>query len=278
VTFCCGSAETLGSIQAPVPETTSETDCDDPTALDLAQVLLVQAQVCAGGQLDLCAEPGSTTFGCVGEGAQTVVAQSRISIEPRGEQPNAHPSIDALTLSGAEWGEGILEVTGCLDEDCSNRRCEEGECPSGQTCSDGRCREEILVGLGPSATEPYLDDCDDDQSCDGESDCGRNLFCVEGRCRRLEKPLVSFFATAGLFDPGRDELDEDGDGRPDGQEAQTSWSPPILDTCAAPDDPCSFGVCDPDLGRCLGEVTFWLVARDGRGGQSWLERSVLLVP
>ena len=94
----------------------------------------------------------------------------------------------------------------------------------------------------------------------------------------MEEPIVAFFATGGSLDPGRDTTDDDADGRPDRETVETTWWPPILDECTAEGDPCSFGRCDPEAGRCAGEVTLWAVLRDGRRGQSWLERTIRVVP
>jgi len=90
--------------------------------------------------------------------------------------------------------------------------------------------------------------------------------------------VTAFYATGGAFNPGRVVLDTTGNRRPDDEVFQTLWLPPVMDECAAADDPCSFGVCDPAQGRCVGDISFWVVIRDGRGGQSWIERTVRIVP
>ena len=46
-----------------------------------------------------------------------------------------------------------------------------------------------------------------------DSDCGSNFVCHEESCRRIENPVTAFYATDGLFTPGRVVLDTDGDGR-----------------------------------------------------------------
>ena len=94
----------------------------------------------------------------------------------------------------------------------------------------------------------------------------------------IEEPVVAFFATGGSLQPGRVVLDTTGDGRPNESRFVTHWLPPALEPCEQPGDPCSFGVCDPLYRLCLGEVSMWVVARDGRGGQDWIERLVRVVP
>lgn len=278
-TFCCGGEE-LSTIETIVPELDSPPrSCDDPTAVDLAQLIQIQVQVCAGGEIDLCIEPGANSFGCVGEGADSAVAQSRQFIEETPAYPNERPEIAELTLDGAAWPEEGLELRGCLEEGCRDRRCSTDEdCEAGQRCSSSRCREVLALTLGEGCEETYLEACEEPTPCAADDDCETSHVCVEGSCLRIEQPLVSFFATAGSLSPGRALADEDADGRPDLDVLETTWTPPVLEPCAAADDPCAFGTCDPAVGRCTGEVELWAVLRDGRRGQSWAARTIRLVP
>jgi hypothetical protein len=190
-TFCCG--EDVDRVETVVPEADAEPrDCADPTAIDLARVLQVQAQVCAGGEIDLCPEPGSLSFGCVGQGADSVVAQSRLFIMEETEWPNARPVVAGLELDGSGWGEETREVRGCREEDCLDRACDGPDgCGAGQDCASGLCREVVELTLGEGALERYLEPCDSPASCEADSDCEAGWGCGEdGRCLAGPRPLL----------------------------------------------------------------------------------------
>lgn len=281
VTVCCGTRN-VRRIQLEVPPelTPPPPDCSPDTSINTDVIYQVQAQICAGGRIDLCPDPEALTFACEGEGAASATATSRIEVVADPAEANLAPAVHQPIFSLSAWEEGeVIEVRGCVDGDCSDRRCDgTGDCESGQICWGSLCREEIILGMGEGATEVYLNPCDEPESCQEDSDCPMQRVCQDGLCHRIEVPFTGFFATAGWINPARDLLDEDGDGRPDQDRVYTTWLPPPLDACGESDAPCTFGRCDPESGRCTGEVDFWVVVRDGRGGQDWIERTLRIVP
>lgn len=281
ITICCGT-QGAESIQVTVPPELEvpPDDCSPDTSIDISAVLQVQVQVCAGGRINLCPDDlDSLSFGCDGEGAETVTAISRINVAATQEDANQDPQITESLWNGSEWPMEAIEVRGCVEGSCADRACSaDGDCNSGQVCSESRCREELTITLDEWAQEPYLDFCDQPQTCEQHSQCPTHRYCHEGLCHRIENPVTAFFATDGAFTPGRVVLDTTGDGRPNDENFVTTWLPPQLDACTAEGDPCTFGNCDPALGYCTGDVPVWVVIRDGRGGQDWIERTIRVVP
>lgn len=298
VALCCGDA-TAGRFELTVPEDIEipEPGCGQEASVDMTQVLQVQAQVCVGGRIDLCnPDVGSLSFPCVGEGAEGVTAISRLRLAGSPDEANAGPRIETPVWGRLEspdiaaWSDaGPLEIAGCLDDGCAERACgTQADCLSfdaasgtrlgATSCLEGRCREEFSVGLSPTAQETYLKPCDEARACATDADCPAPFVCDGGGiCRRIENPVVAFFADGGSFMPGRAVLDTNADGRPDRSRFRTRWLPPVLEECVADAD-CVPGACDLDAGRCVREVSFWAVARDGRGGQDWIERELRVVP
>lgn len=299
VALCCGDAN-AGRFELTLPEDIEipEPGCGQDASVDMGQVLQVQAQVCVGGRIDLCnPDMNSLSFPCVGEGAEGVTALSRIRLAAPDDEANLGPQIETPVWGRLEspdiapWGgEGPLEIAGCRDEACAERACStQDDCagfdassPSRQgatSCLDGLCREEFSVGLSPEAQETYLKTCDEATPCASDADCAAPFVCdgAVGVCRRIENPVVAFFANGGAFLPGRAVLDTDADGRPDRSRFKTRWLPPVLEECVVDAD-CAPGSCDLDAGRCTRDVSFWVVARDGRGGQDWIERTIRVVP
>jgi hypothetical protein len=281
VTVCCGTRNT-DRIELDVPADLEvlPPDCSPDTSINTGTVFQIQAQVCAGGRIDLCPDGGSLAFGCDGEGATTASATSRVTVVADPSEANIAPVVENPIFSLRAWDEGSRrEVRGCLEENCGDRSCDRNaDCPSGQLCKESRCREEVIHGMGEGASEVYLDPCDEPDPCESDDDCPRRRVCREGLCYRIESPFTGFFTTEGSILPARDILDDDGDGRPDHDLVYTTWLPPVLDECSAPGDPCGFGTCDPEAGRCTGEVDFWVVIRDGRGGQDWIQRTLRIIP
>jgi hypothetical protein len=307
VALCCGDAGTRRFEFAVPPDIEiPEPGCGQDASVDMSQVLQVQAQVCVGGRIDLCnPDVGSLSFPCVGEGAEGVTAISRVRLARATDEANAGPTIETPVWGRLEspdiapWGgDAPLEVAGCLDDACAQRACStQADCATfdaastlrrgATSCLDGLCREEFSVGLSPEGQETYSRTCDAVASCASDADCATPLVCdcgpsgacdaAGGTCRRIENPVVAFFANGGAFVPGRAVLDTDGDGRPDVSRFKTRWLPPVLDECVVDRD-CAPGTCDLDAGRCARDVSFWVVARDGRGGQDWIERTVRVVP
>jgi hypothetical protein len=279
--FCCGTRG-LDRIEVEVPadQELPDPDCSGESAINTSLVYQVHAQVCAGGRIDLCPDPEALVFGCTGEGAESATATSRVSIVSDPAQANVAPVVLEPTFDLEAWGDGVArDVRGCVDDGCADRVCDTGlDCVGGQVCAGSRCREEIALRMGDGAIETYLDPCDEPSPCETDSDCRTSRVCRDGLCRRIESPFAGYFATAGKIESARDVLDDDGDGRPDRGLVYTRWLPPALDECSADGDPCSFGRCDPAAGRCTGDVTFWIVVRDGRGGQDWIERTLHIVP
>jgi hypothetical protein len=307
VAICCGDAgATRFEVTVPPDISASEATCDQDVSIDMTQVLQVQAQICVGGQIDLChPDVDSLSFPCTGEGSETVAAISRVRIGADPADANHGPTIETPLWGRLEstaiepWGaEPPLEIAGCLDEDCTDRECDSQEDCRGfderspgrlgaTSCHEGRCKEEFSVALSPEAQETYLRPCDPEEPCESDDDCPASFVCDcghdgpcdegEGSCRRIENPVVAFFADGGAFAPGRSVLDTDGDGRPDRSRFRTRWLPPVLEECSIDAD-CAPGACDLDAGRCARDVSLWVVARDGRGGQEWVERSLRVVP
>ncbi len=279
--FCCGRRG-LDRIDLLVPSDLEppEPNCELDSALNASLVYQVQVQVCAGGRIDLCPDPGALTFGCVGDGAQSVTATSRIDVLTDPSARNTAPIVESPTFSLEAWdADRVFEVSGCHGGDCTNRECAtSADCVGGQICSGSLCREEVAHRLGDGAVEAYLEVCDEPGSCESDADCPARRVCRDGLCHRIESPFAGYFATAGSINPARDILDNDGDGRPDQELVYSRWLPPVLDECGSADDPCTFGVCDPAAGWCVGDVMFWVVVRDGRGGQDWIERTLRIVP
>jgi hypothetical protein len=313
----CGGADARSfDVTVPSDVETAQPTCGGDTSLNFSQILQVQAQVCVGGRIDLCdLDPTSLSFGCDGDGAETVTAISRVNVASEAETANHGPSVREPLWGRYEstdvvpWGDGeTIVVEGCLDSDCETRACslqsdcsricDGTSCPTSgffdvesrsrigvtddrtrgaTTCYEGRCREDFSVALTSEAQETYLRACDESPACETDAECDSNFVCDAGSCRRIENPVTAFYATDGLFTPGRVVLDTDGDGRPNADRFRTRWLPPVLDECSNDDD-CYLGQCDAGTGRCTREVSLWIVARDGRGGQDWIERSVLVVP
>lgn len=294
LTFCCGD-ESLSQISITVPDDpVPGEDCDAETSIDVSPILQIQAQICIGGQIDFCdVDPLSLSFGCVGEGAETVVVSSRVQIAAEESTPNEAPTIEELTLGRLPedddeqpppepilWTEDVVQaIQGCQGNKCASRQCREtGQCQANQICDDGLCREVFSLTMGGGAQETYERSCEELASCEIDTDCAAAQVCEDGLCRRIENPVAAFYATAGAFTPGRVVLDTTGNGRPDDDRFTTRWLPPTLDPCETEDDLCSFGRCDPTLRLCTGDVSMWIVARDGRGGQTWVERTMRIVP
>lgn len=316
ISLCCGGAE-AGQFNVTVPEAIEvpPPTCGGETSIDTSQVLQVQAQVCVGGRINLCdLDINSLSFGCEGEGAESVTALSRVQIAHDPAEANLGPVVERATWGRWQstevvgWSEEtVVEVEGCLDSECTTRTCShQGDCsrycddaicssdyfdlstrerigwpaeqPRGATtCIEALCREEFSIALSSEAQETYLRACDEETSCEQDGDCGSNFVCDEGSCRRIENPVTAFYATDGLFTPGRVVLDKDGDGRPNVTRFRTRWLPPVLDECTTDAD-CYLGECIEEAGRCTLEVPLWIVARDGRGGQDWIERIIRVVP
>lgn len=293
--ICCGDERAARvSLQVPEGIEVPEPTCAEETSLDTAPTLQVQTQLCIGGELDLCqANVSSLSFGCTGEGAETITATSRVSLAWDSQSANLPPEIDdprwghlpneeepEAPDTSQPWQEGtLLTVQGCQGNGCASRHCRSTEdCQAGQHCADGLCREELSLVLIGGAQETYLRPCDEPSTCQETADCPTRFVCDDGTCRRIENPVTAFFATDGAFTPGRVVLDTTGDGRPNDERFVTHWLPPTLDPCEAEGDECSFGTCDPEVRLCTGDVSFWVVARDGRGGQDWIERTARIVP
>jgi hypothetical protein len=293
VTICCGD-EGASRVAVDVPsDPAPPPTCDSETSFDTSAVLQIQAQVCIGGQLNLCdADLFSLSFGCEGEGAETVIASSRVRIATEGATPNSAPTIVEPTWGRlaeedgpappdpVAWDEDLVPaIQGCQGNNCASRQCRStSQCRENQVCDDGRCREVFSVAMAGGAQETFLGSCEEATRCEEDSDCEAGRVCEGGSCLRIENPVAAFYATSGSFTPGRVVLDTTGNGRPDEDRFTTRWLPPTLDPCEAEGDLCSFGQCDPELRLCTGEVDLWVVARDGRGGQSWIERRIRIVP
>lgn len=279
--FCCGTRG-MDQIELQVPADLDPPpqDCELETAINTALVYQVQVQICAGGRINLCPDAESLTFGCEGDGAESVTATSRVSVLTDPASRNIPPSIETPTFNLAAWDEdSVLEVTGCLDDGCPNRACSiAADCELGQVCWEALCRDDIALRMGEGALDTFLDVCEEAGSCEADADCPGREVCREGLCHNIESPFAGYFATEGLINPARDVLDNDGDGRPDQDLVYTRWLPPTLDECSASEDACTFGACDVEAGRCAGDVKFWVVVRDGRGGQDWIERTLRVVP
>jgi len=317
IAICCGGpAASHFDVSVPTDIEVPQPTCGGDTSIDLSQILQVQAQVCVGGEINLCdLDVASLSFGCEGEGAETVNAISRVNIADNADNANHGPSILGPLWGRTEardvvhWTPDVdIVVEGCLDSDCATRACgqqadcsricEGGSCPTSgyfdadsparidapadsmrgpTTCYNDRCREELSVALTEAAQETYLRACDEETACAQDTDCASNFVCHEGTCRRIENPVTAFYTTDGLFNPGRVVLDTDGDGRPNDDRFRTHWIPPVLDECSSDAD-CYLGECDDQTGRCTREISFWVVSRDGRGGQDWIERTIRVVP
>ncbi len=293
ILICCGDSR-ASSINLTVPPEIPifEPVCDADSSIDLTPTLQITVQVCVGGELDLCAaDLDGLSFGCTGEGAESVTAVSRVRLTddraeanraPRIEHPwwgrVPYPEDEPSDYEPAAWGEGVV-VQGCQGTDCASRSCRDGDdCRENQICETDFCREVLSIELGGGAQETYLESCQSEVECEHTGQCEVGSICAEGICRLIENPITAFYATDGAFTPGRVVLDTTGDGRPNDTRFATRWLPPTLDPCREEGDPCSFGTCDPAYRLCLGEVRMWVVARDGRGGQDWIERLVRIVP
>jgi hypothetical protein len=280
VTICCGDEE-LVHLETTVPPslTSEEPDCSDPAYRASVQLLQVQAQICRGGRLNLCPKAGELTLPCDGDGAATVTATSRVALARPNLPANRRPTIGAVDWRTPLDGPAPVEVKGCLEPSCDDRQCgDEDDCDAGQVCHENRCREEFALTLEEGDIEDFLLDCEESRPCADRSDCPDRWDCRDGQCRRRENPVTSFFTTAGSFSRSRVVLDSDADGLPDQSTFTTRWLPPVLEGCRAEDAPCAFGSCDLDVGYCVGEVSFWSVVRDERGGQDWAQWTMRVVP
>ena len=130
ISLCCGGAE-AGQFNVTVPEdiVVPPPECGGETSIDTSQILQVQAQVCVGGRINLCdLDINSLSFGCEGEGAESVTALSRVHIAHDPAEANLAPVVEEPTWGRWQstevvpWNdETVIEVEGCLDSECATR-------------------------------------------------------------------------------------------------------------------------------------------------------------